>query len=185
MTVIRSCFWLVAIFEAARLLGSPALAQQSRSAAAGPFERGAQAYLAGNDAEAERLLAQATRADPHDPRPYYFRALCLLRQGHPVAARANMLIGAELESRSGGSYPVGDSLRSLPRVDRLTLDEFRWRAGTTTHANAEEGQSRRLIATDAAVLRHKVSVRLDQLVQPVSLNELVSASTTQPATAAN
>ncbi len=70
-----------------------------------------QACLAGNTAAAEPLLAQAMRDDPRDPRPYYFRALCLLRQGHPVAARADMLIGAELEARAKNNYPVDESLR--------------------------------------------------------------------------
>jgi hypothetical protein len=184
MTVIRRCIWLVAMVAAARLLGQPTLAQ-SPSAAVAPFERGMQAYLAGDDREAEPLLAQAMRDDPGDPRPYYFRALCLLRQGHPVEARADMLIGAELETRASGAYPVGDALRRLPLAERLTLDEFRWLSGDpSTPSGADAGQFAPPIATDAPVLRQRVSVRLDQLVGPVSLNELTSASTLQGVTTA-
>jgi hypothetical protein len=184
MTVIRRCIWLVAMVAAARLLGQPTLAQ-STSAAVAPFERGVQAYLAGDDREAEPLFAQAMRADSRDPRPYYFRALCLLRQGRPIEARADMLIGAELEVRASGAYPVGESLRRLPLAERLTLDEFRWLSGDpSTQSEADAGQFARPIATDAPVLRQKISVRLDQLVRPVSLSELVSASTPQPASTA-
>ncbi len=57
-------------------------------------------------------------------------------------------------------------------------------AGNPT-TQADAGDFGRYIATDAAVLRQKVSVRLDQLVRPVSLNELVTASAPQPATTAN
>jgi hypothetical protein len=162
----------------------PILAQ-SPSASIGPLDRGVQAYLAGSNAEAESLLAQAMRDDPRDPRPYYFRALCLLRQDHPIEARADMLVGAELESRADGNYPVGESLRQLPLAQRLWLNEFRWRSGTpTTQTEADASQFGRPIATDAAVLRQRVSVRLDQLVRPVSLSELVSASAPRPATTA-
>ena len=184
MTAIRSGSRLMAMVATACLMGMPTLAQ-SPSASVALLDRGVQAYLAGSNAEAESLLAQAMRDDPRDPRPYYFRALCLLRQDHPIEARADMLIGAELKTRAEGNYPVGESLRQLPLAQRLWLNEFRWRSGTpTTQTDADTGQFGRPIATDAAVLRQKVSVRLDQLVRPVSLSELVSASAPRPATTA-
>jgi hypothetical protein len=181
MTAIRSCIWMMALVAVARLFGLPALAQSASNAGASAIDRGTDAYLSGDDTEAESCLAQAIRDDPHDPRPYYLRAVCLLRQNHPVEARADLLIGAELEARANGNEPVGQWLRRLPLADRLAVDELRWRAGNSTaQTDGDAEQVARPIATDAAVLRQKISVRLDQLVQPVSLNELVSASIPQP-----
>jgi hypothetical protein len=186
MTVIRTCFWLAALVAAARLFDSTALAQAGSDGGNSTTDRAVQAFLAGNNAEAESLVARAAQQDPRDPLPHYLRALCLSRQGHPVEARAEMLHGAELEARAGDRYPVGTSLRLLPLADRLALDEFRWQAGiATSHSDADVGQATRPIATDAAVLRQKVAVRLDQLVRPVSLSELASAAAPQPAALTN
>ena len=186
MTVTRSYFWLVAMLAAACCLGSKFMALEA-SAAPSSFERGAEEYFAGNDAVAERLMASAISEDPHDPRPYYYRALCLLREGRRVAARADMLVGATLEARSRGSYPIGESLARLPVAQRLMLAEFRWRTGAETAITGPEndaGEPSRPIATDAAVLRQKFSVRLDQLVRPVSLTELAQAPAPQSSTTA-
>ena len=182
MTVLRSCSTLVTIFTAACLFGTQAVAQQP-GAAASSYQRGVEEYLAGNGAAAEPLFAQAIRQDARDPRPYYFRALCQLQQGRRIEARADMLVGAALEARAQGAYPVAQSLAQVPDAERLLLDEFRWRAGIVRAVTQPENDGNEIvrpIATDAGVLRQRVAVRLDQLVRPVSLAELVRESALQP-----
>ncbi len=152
------------------------------------LERGIQAYLSGNDAGAEQFLAEATRRDPHDPRPLYFRALCLRHQGRSREARADFILAASLEARSQGSYPVDESLARALAADRLKLQQYRWHVRSpfdATDATSLSSDTRRPatidIRTDADSLRQPVSVPLDRLVQPVSLSELVKLATEVPA----
>src|SRR5262245_30987500 len=83
------------------------------------YSRGVDAYYAGRVAESEMLLGQAGAETPDDPRPHYFRALSLLRSGRGDEARAEMMIGSQLEAQHPGRYPVGKSLERVQGSDRL------------------------------------------------------------------
>src|SRR3990172_10016110 len=123
------CFACLLMLSAA--LGSAAsAAEQPAQPAAQSTESDLPAYVVGNDPRNLQLLADAIRSDPNDPRPYYFRALWSLRQGRPLAARADLLIGSQLEARSPDRYPVDQSLAHVPLAERSMLNEFRWRTGT-------------------------------------------------------
>lgn len=145
------------------------------------FGRGVSAYLSGDIAAAESLFAEAIGADPQDPRPRYFRALCRLRAGHRIEARNDFLSAASLEARSRGSYPVGQSLERVQGSDRLVLEQYRWHASqfpADTRCNCASSTSQHAeiaMHTDAGALRQAVSVPLDRLVQPVGLTELQAA----------
>lgn len=165
------------------------VAASDESSAGDSYGRGVHAYFTGDSAAAEQLFAQAIGEDPHDPRPFYFRALCLLRQGRRDAALSDVMIGAALEARSPGTYPVGKALERVQGGDRLLLEQYRWRvqAARVIAEGAEARTANRAdvaIHTDVGALRQKVSVPLERLVQPVSLAELVNVSAETPAPAA-
>ncbi|MEX2092930.1 MAG: tetratricopeptide repeat protein [Pirellulales bacterium] len=198
MTVIRSCCCLAGML-AVLLMARAAVAAPNANSIGDSYGRGVHAYFSGNSAAAEQLFAQAMGEDPNAPRPYYFRALCLLRQGRSDEARSDFMIGATLEARSAGSYPVGKSLERVQGGDRLMLEQYRWRARAADGMidGADAPSSYRTNAamhtvtmntvtmnTDVGALRQKVSVPLDRLVQPVSLAELANISAEMPAPAA-
>jgi hypothetical protein len=149
------------------------------------YGRGVQAYFSGDTASAESHFAEAIGADPKDPRPFYFRALCALRQGRSDEARSDFLIAATLEANSRGSFAVGQSLERVQGGDRLVLEQYRWQARPAATATAgSRGPNNTnhhaaiAIHTDAGALRRTVSVPLDRLVQPISLSELAEVSVT-------
>src|SRR3972149_494413 len=77
---------------------SPACAQ-GWNAASMLYGHGVHAFFAGQYAEAEQSLARAIHSHPDDPRPYYFRAMSLLRLGREAEAREDMQLGAAIEAR--------------------------------------------------------------------------------------
>lgn len=156
-----------------------------------PWAPGAAAYAAGNHTQALALLAEAIRSDPHDPRPYYLRAICLARTGQPVEARADLVVAAALEARQPERYQVDDALAQLPAPDRTLVNQFRWRAQDDDFARAFDAgliafAERPLptVRTDAAVLRQKTSVPLAALTKPMTLAELTEAARVHPAAVA-
>ena len=173
MTVQQRSYlaWMFAATATACAISSAAVAQD-RSSAGASYGSGVHAYFALSSAEAEQHLTQAMQEDPDDPRPYYFRSLCLLRQGRGDEARSDMMFGAALEAREPGRYPVGKSLERVQGGDRLVLEGYR-RQARQAHAIQRGERSRaqfgQTAVTDAEVLRQKVSVPLDQLVQPGTL----------------
>lgn len=189
MMVIRCCCLLAGLLVAASPATAPAAAPDGHSAE-DAYGRGVHAYFSDHSTAAERLFAEASGHDPHDPRPRYFRGLCRLRQGRSIEARSDFQIAAALEARSRGSYPVGKALERVQGGERLLLEQYRWRAEPDRAvATGEDGQfdsnhrAMPAMQTDVGVLRQKVSVPLDRLVQPVSLADLagLSADTTNAA----
>jgi hypothetical protein len=103
---------------------SATLAQQPMAVGAS-YGRGVDAYFSGNTADAERFLGQAIAELPDDPRPYYFRALTLLRSGRQAEAQSDMEIGARLEARRPKQFAVGSALERVQGSDRLLLEKYR------------------------------------------------------------
>ena len=182
MTRLVIRFGCVLIGFIAPVIAVAAVAETPRESQSAAYERGIQAYFAEDFAAASPLFAAAMNEDPQDPRPYYFHALCSLHEGRRSAARSDVLAGAAREARSHGRYSVGASLERVQGADRLALEQYRWltpRAGTPSSndaANSAVQSADFEVRTDAAVLRRKVSVPLDRLVQPVSLAEIAAVS---------
>jgi hypothetical protein len=116
---------------------SAAIAQHPSSGSA-LYGRGVDAYFSGNSAEAEQFLGQAIAELPDDPRPYYFRALSLIRAGRSDEARSDMEVGAALEARRPKQFAVGTALERVQGSDRLLLEQFRRRGQTAVPLQRDE-----------------------------------------------
>jgi hypothetical protein len=180
MMIIRSGCCLAGLVIAIGWAVRTSTANES-APADGPFERGAEAFFAGNDAQAEPLLAEAIARDPLDPRPYYLHALCLRHQGHGDQAMSDCRVALALEISARGKYPVREWLNRLQPADRLMLEQNRWQVrtadATSDHTSPEVTAHHPAsfeVHTDVAALRRPISVPLDRLVRPVSLDELVA-----------
>ena len=187
--VHRSCCLLFGLVVAA--IGATfACAAPDSGTRSEAYGRGLAAYFSGNCAAAEPLFLVAMDEDAKDPRPYYFRGLCLLRQGRGEEARSDFMIAAALEARSRGGYAVGKALERVQGGDRLVLEQYRWQMRTNAVAANNSGQpiaERRAslaMHTDVGALRQAVSVPLDRLVEPVSLAELADVAAAAPRTTA-
>lgn len=184
MSGFRRCLRVVVLLTACTCAADRAAAQNTGAPETrDPFSRGAAAYAQGDRDQAAALLADAIRVDPHDPRPYYLRALCLARTGHPVEARADLVVAAALEAREPDRYPVDDSLAGLSAPDRTLLNQFRWRSHSEDYGRAfDEGlipagvHPVAEVRSDAAALRQKVSVPLGQLTKTGSLADLANSA---------
>jgi hypothetical protein len=149
------------------------------------YEQGVSAFFSGHCCQAETPLSLAIAANSQDPRGYYFRAFCLLRQGRTAEAQGDMLVGATLEAQQPGRYAVGMALERVQGSDRLMLEQFRRNARrdaaiAATAAPAEKPttfvqprattppQNNSLIRPgEAEVLREeKRVVPLDELLRP-------------------
>jgi hypothetical protein len=164
---IRCC--CLAGMATALLVMSPALFGEESNLAASAYGDGVNAYFSGNSAEAESLLAEAIQNTPHDPRPYYFRGLSLLRLGRAAEARREMAAGAAFEARASGRYPVGESLERVQGRDRLLLEEFRRQAraeNSSLQTQRRRARYQQNAGGDAEVLRQQVAVPLEDLIQP-------------------
>ena len=122
------------------------------------YSRGVDAYFSGNSSEAEQLLGQAIGELPDDPRPYYFRALTLVRAGRSDEARSDMEVGAMLEARHPKQFAVGSALERVQGGDRLLLEEYRRKgraAAAIDRGNQIHGQREQLRPEfdDSRVLR--------------------------------
>ena len=141
----------------AALLWTSAACGQITGPAGATYARGVDAYFSGSSAEAERYLGQAIAELPDDPRPYYFRALVLLRSGRRDEAISDMQIGAAVEAQRPRQFAVGTALERVQGGDRLLLEQYRREARAANPiqggvlSRPRPGPS---IPSDAAVLRH-------------------------------
>jgi hypothetical protein len=133
------------------------------NSAAELYGRGVHAYYAGQNAEAEKLFSAALAESANDPRILYFRALARLRLGQSTAARSDMANGAALEARQPGRYAVGAALARVQGGDRLLLEQFRQQARTKAAANRRPPLDQ---ADEAAVLRNRIVLPIDELLNP-------------------
>lgn len=177
-TNVRYAGWAAAVVS---LLATTAVARGQQTNVTGQaYARGVQAYFSGQSASADSELLAATADDVNDPRPHYFRALSLLRQGRGDEARAEMELGASLEARSPGRYPIGKSLERVQGSDRLTLEKYRRQGRAQSAGLVDSGREKmhaeQNAARDGRGLRSKVSVPLDQLTGSATLDDWTSSS---------
>ena len=141
----------------AALLWTSTACGQNRGPTGATYARGVDAYFSGNSAEAEQYLSQAIAELPDDPRPYYFRALVLLRSGRRDEAVSDMQIGAAVEAGRPRQFAVGTALERVQGGDRLLLEQYRREARTANPIQGDVLSRQRpgpTIPSDAAVLRH-------------------------------
>jgi hypothetical protein len=147
--------WAAALWVSAANAQSPASASTL-------YGRGVDAYFAGNSAQAEQFLDQAIAELPDDPRPYYFRALALLRVGRSDEARSDMEVGASIEARRPKQFAVGTALERVQGSDRLLLEQYR-RNGHATAAIERDDKIRGRYAppaeSDSRLLREPMVLR--------------------------
>jgi tetratricopeptide (TPR) repeat protein len=155
---------------AATLCVSTVIAQHP-SSGSDLYGRGVDAYFSGSSAEAEQFLGQAIAQLPDDPRPYYFRALALLRAGRSDEARSDMETGAALEARRPKQFAIGMALERVQGSDRLLLEQFR-RQGRSAAASQRDEQIRgrydqRVESDDSRLLREPTASSQTIQRQPV------------------
>jgi hypothetical protein len=159
------------------------------------YSEGVDAFFAGQSDQAVASLSRSIGANPNDPRAFYFRALARLRAGDSDGARADMKAGAEVESRLPNRYAIGKALERVQGYDRLELEKYRRTARmnvvTTAKPIVPVSGQQPLAEPDAAVLRDRRMVPLDEFIQPgtpklVPVPEAVQATaTTGPAPVTN
>jgi hypothetical protein len=131
------------------------------------YGEGVRAYFSGDAMRAEGSLSQALEIPSQDPRPYYFRALSLLRLGRAAEARGDMLVGAALEAQQPNRYGVGKSLERVQGYDRLLLERFRRQARVDARARGpSNGLMQASGVDDSRALRQRVVIPLDAYLQP-------------------
>jgi hypothetical protein len=146
------------------LAASSVFAESSEwDAASAAYGRGVHAYFAGRYTDADTWLSRAQANQLKDPRPYYFRALTLLRLGRSAEAREEFGIAASFEADTPNRYAVGSALQRVQGSDRLLLEKHRRmaRTGAQSLRSLERApvQNRTF---DADVLYQPVVVPLDE-----------------------
>jgi hypothetical protein len=188
MNAIQRSFGLGLVIGFA-LAGANSLHAQQPAVVADDFgslyAQGVNAYFAGRSSDAESFLSQALAFNPQDPRAYYFRALSLMRLGRLGEARGDMMVGASLEAQTPNRFGVGRALERVQGANRLTLERYRrqgreFAASAPNLTNQRVAQpSRPVVSDDGYVLRRKVVIPLDRLLdeggpRPLSADELAS-----------
>src|SRR4051812_1006255 len=158
------------------------------SDAAGTFYAdGVDSFFAGRTDEAAASLSRSIAANPNDPRAFYFRALARLRVGDSGGAQDDMRAGAQVEARLPNRYAIGKSLERVQGYDRLELEKYRRTARmnvvTTAKPIVPVSGQQPIAEPDAAVLRERRMVPLDEFMQPgtpklVPVPEAAQATTT-------
>jgi hypothetical protein len=154
----------------------------AQSAAADHYGDGITSYFNGRTRAAEESLSLAIEADSRDPRSYYFRAMCLLRQGRTAEAKGDMMVGAGLEAQQPRRYAIGSALERVQGPNRLMLEKYRRDALTnavtqtsaTVPATKSPAPNRTFRERDADVLREERYVPLDELLRPGTPQAIVA-----------
>ena len=129
---------------------------QSLPSASTLYGRGVDAFFSGDSAQAEQFLDQAIAVMPDDPRPYYFRALAIMRVGRGDEARSDMEIGASIEARHPKQFAVGTALERVQGSDRLLLEQYRRKgrdAAAIEHNEQLRGRYVPTVESDSRLLR--------------------------------
>jgi hypothetical protein len=159
------------------------------------YADGVDSFFAGRADEAAASLSRSIAANPNDPRAFYFRALARLRVGDYGGAQDDMRDGAQVEARLPNRYAIGKALERVQGYDRLELERYRRTARmnvvTTAKPIVPVSGQQPIAEPDAAVLRERRMVPLDEFMQPgtpklVPVPEAAQATATAaPAPATN
>ncbi len=169
------------------MIAASARAQSGQPAsAAEAYGQGVHAYFAGRYADAQSHLSAAAASATNDPRPFYFRAMSLMRLGRADEALADIETGAAIEAKLPNRYAVGSALQRVQGSDRLILERYRRQARSAAIANYRSNRTRigRQAHDDAQVLRQQVVVPLDEFSSESDPRSLTAEELQQRAAAA-
>jgi hypothetical protein len=160
--------WIVCATLTGGMIFSTGLAYaQDQESAIILYGDGVRAYFSGNSRQAEEALSRALESHSQDPRPYYFRALSLLRLGRTAEARGDMMVGAAMEAQQPNRYAVGKSLERVQGYDRLLLERFRREARADARTQRPAGGAAQASAIDdSGALRRRTVIPLDEYSRP-------------------
>lgn len=162
----RHTFFLCLILAWSNLAPNWVRAQQT-DVADTLYGRGVEDYFAGRLQAANSDLSRAIAFNSNDPRPYYFRALSRIAQGCQDAARDDLQIGSMLEAQQPNRFAMGKTLERVQGPQRLLLERYRQSARLNAPAVARPNVSPAAATeSDTGVLRERMLVPLDQLLQP-------------------
>jgi hypothetical protein len=174
------------------LVASSLSAESSEwDAASAAYGRGVHAYFAGRYTDADSWLSRAQANELKDPRPYYFRALTLLRFGRSAEAREEFGIAASFEADAPDRYAIGAALQRVQGSDRLLLEKYRRMARTAARSLRSPERAPVQNGTfDADVLYQPVVVPLDEFFsegnpRSLSAEELARSAAAAEARAAS
>lgn len=103
-----------------------AWAQQQQEGAAELYGRGVSAYFSGDAAAAIVYLDKAIKANPNDPREFFFRGLARALQSGMDAAKADFAKASEIEANAGTHvYDVDDALQRIQGPLRSEIEAQR------------------------------------------------------------
>ena len=112
--------------HAGMLYGRGCLVQQQQESAAELYGRGVSAYFSGDAAAAIAYLDKAIKANPNDPREFFFRGLARALQSGMDAAKADFAKASEIEANAGTHvYDVDDALQRIQGPLRSEIEAQR------------------------------------------------------------
>jgi hypothetical protein len=158
--------------------------------ASASYGRGVHAYFAGRYSDADAYLSQAQANELNDPRPYYFRALTLLRLGRSAEACEEFGVAASFEAEAPNRFAVGAALQRVQGSDRLLLEKYRRMARASVQSlKSQARMSDQQRTFDQEVLYQPVIVPLDEFLsegrpRALSAEELARSVTAAGARAA-
>lgn len=100
-------------------------------------------YFRGDSLKSEELLNEVIAAGSFDPRVYFYRGLCHVRNGNTIAASADFEKGAQLEIDGKKVVPVGRSLERVQGAARVEIEKARSKARLASRARLLEMQRNR------------------------------------------
>ena len=170
--------WCVLLVLILSVAPSSTEAADRSSSAAEMYSHGVHSYFSGNLNRADVYLYRAAELSPKDPRPYYFRALALLRLGRTWEADDLMRTGAAIEANSNASaYGIGEALQRVQGAHRLRLEQFRRTASVDQSTRAVENARRRYdhqSQIQSSAVRRPVRLSLDSLSDPIAPNQMAT-----------
>lgn len=133
---IRTGVFLFSVIAVFGLLQPMVASGQSQSSS--PYSQGMFQFYDGHLAEAETSFSAASKADPSDPRPYFLKGLCQLRQGNEAGSKDSFQKGSYLENTAKGRlYNVSRALSRVQGHERTAIEDIR-RAGRLAWRKLEE-----------------------------------------------
>ncbi|MDO5566723.1 MAG: hypothetical protein Q4G59_08700, partial [Planctomycetia bacterium] len=157
---IRTGVFLFSVIAAFALLQPLVVSGQTESSSS--YSQGVFQFYDGHFAEAEASFDAASKADPSDPRPYFFKGLCQSRQGDEVGSKDSLQKGAYLENTAKGRlYNVSRALSRVQGYERTMIEDTR-RAGRIAWRKLEEQKQIRKFGE--SVERQKANIAVENRI---------------------